>query len=167
MAAVMLAWSGRRAGETLAAQHAQFALGDVQPRAVFGRVHQLDPVGHPQPLGRIKRLIQQRHPMRVEVVTHQRDFLGIGVMRIIDQRLDLLRPIDGRAPITHTHVAPTAQRLGEHPHVAHTFANIFMVHAPIAGVRSDRRARFADKLLGLFVHANHRPPRIVRPRIHL
>ena len=34
--------------EALAGEHAQFALGDVQPRPVFGGVDQLDPVGDPQ-----------------------------------------------------------------------------------------------------------------------
>lgn len=158
---------GDASAQALTRQYAQFTLGDVQPRAVLRRVHQFDPVRQPQRLGRTERRVQRRDPVRVEVVAHQRDSLGLGVTRIVHQRTHPMRPIHRRASSAHTHVAPPAQRLVEHPHAAHALADVFMIDALFAARRRDRLARLADQLLGLFVHAHHRTQRIVRPRIRL
>jgi hypothetical protein len=56
--------------EALLGQHGKLDLGHVQPAAVLGGVVQLKPVGQSLGLGRLKRLIQRRRGVGVEVVLH-------------------------------------------------------------------------------------------------
>ena len=56
----MVPRSGRRAGQTLAAERAQFDLGDVEPTAVLGRVMDFQAVGQPGGPRRAERFRRAR-----------------------------------------------------------------------------------------------------------
>lgn len=66
---------------------------------MLGRVDQFQPVGDPQRLGQVERPVKRCERVRVELVTHQRDPLGLVIMLVIDQSLDLMGPIDRGPPI--------------------------------------------------------------------
>src|SRR6266536_3227697 len=112
--------------QALLRQHAQPDLGHVQPAAMLGRVVQLEPVGQPLGLSRLERLVQRRRGVGVEVVLHQHDLLGIGVVDV-DQVLDAMRPVDAGAPRADRHVAPAAQRLAHQEQVAHAAALVLVI----------------------------------------
>lgn len=57
--------------------------------------------------------------MRVEVVADQCDLLRVLKARMLDDRLDLLRPNDRRLTGGDRNVPPAAQWLDEHPTVQH------------------------------------------------
>ncbi len=48
--------------EALPGQGGEFDLGDVEPRAVFGGVVDLQPLGQRERLGRLERLVQRPMP---------------------------------------------------------------------------------------------------------
>jgi hypothetical protein len=89
-------------------------------------VVQLQLVGQPLGLGRLEGLIQRRGCVGVEVVLHQHDLLGVGVVDV-DQVLDAVRPVDAGAPVADHDVAPASQRLADHQQVAHAAALVLVV----------------------------------------
>src|SRR6266496_4147045 len=93
--------------QALLGEHAQLDLGHVQPAAVLGPVLDLQLVGKPFGLGGFGRLVQRRRGVGVEVVLHEHDGLGVGVVDV-DQILDAVRPVDAGAPVGDGDVAPAA-----------------------------------------------------------
>jgi hypothetical protein len=87
---------------------------------------QLQPVGQPPDLGRRERLIQRRRGVGVEVVLHQHDPLGVGIVDI-QQVLDAVRPVDAGAPVADHDVAPAGKRLADQEQVAHPAALVLII----------------------------------------
>jgi hypothetical protein len=87
---------------------------------------QLQPVGQPPGLGRRERLIQRRRGVGVEVVLHQHDPLGVGIVDI-QQVLDAVRPVDAGAPVADHDVAPAGKRLADQEQVAHPAALVLII----------------------------------------
>ena len=66
--------------QALAGQGGEFDLGDVEPGAVLGGVVDLQALGEGVGLGRFECLVERADGVGVEVVHHQHDLLGVGVV---------------------------------------------------------------------------------------
>src|SRR5262245_11999354 len=73
--------------QALPAEDAEFDLRDVEPAAMFGRVVHFQLLPQPPRLRRGKGLVERGGDMSVEVVHHQHDARGVGVVDI-DEVLD-------------------------------------------------------------------------------
>ena len=89
---------GPARGQGLARQDAQFRFGPVEPAAVPGRKHQQDAPDQALGLGGRKGPEKRTVSVGVQVVADQDQALGLAVARVVDQGLDLVRPVHGRAP---------------------------------------------------------------------
>ena len=74
---VELFWPIDPSIQTLPRQHAELNLGNVQPASMLGRMDQFELMRNPQSFGWLKRLIERAQLVRVEIVTHERDPLGV------------------------------------------------------------------------------------------
>ena len=105
--------------------------------------------------------------MGVEVVLHQHDPLGVGVVDI-DQLPDAARPVDAGAPAADHDVAPASQRLGHQKQVAHPAALVLVV---LAGwpARRQRAGRvdLGEQLAAGLVQADLRTQRVIRAGVDL
>jgi len=122
--------------QTLAHEHAELNLDHVQPTAVLGRVVDVEPIGNPLRLGRREGLVERRDGVGVELIHHQHDCVGSGIVDI-DQLLDAVCPIHSRAPRGHGDVPSAAQRLTDEEEIGDASSGVFGV---VAGGLS-RRAR--------------------------
>lgn len=165
-----LATHGLDVGDTpaqaLAHHHVDLDLCHVEPAAVLGRVHELEAI--PQRLGLLRRegLVQRGRAVRVEVVHHQRDALGLRVLR--GNRLDEVRPVDLGPALGDLGHAPSGQWFASHEDVAYAQAPVLVVLAlGPPWRRPDRLARLAYQLARRLVHADHRMRRVVGPPVHV
>ena len=153
--------------ETLAGQHGQFALGDVEPTAVLGRVVPLDLGGDAPGFGRLETLVQAGWAMRVQVVGDQDDHVGVRIV-FVDQDAQLFGKVLRGAAIRHPHLAPTGQRLNRQEQIADAVAFVLVVLAlRLAWVDRQAAARRAVQFLAGFVQADHGPLGVVGPGIDL
>ena len=147
--------------EALPGQDGQLDLGDVEPGAVFGGVVDLQALGQGERLGGFERLVERADAVGVEVVHDQHHGLGVGVVDG-EQPLDLVGPVDLGASGLGVDVAPAAQRLDPDEDRAGAVADVLVVLAAVPARRGgDRVAGVVEELVGLLVHADHRPGRIV------
>ena len=115
-------------GQTLAAQHADLALRDVQPAPVPGRVVDLKAAAQPPGLlGRID-MIQAGQLVRVPIVHHQHDLpvWKVDIRPVRQQGREVRRG----AALGDLHMTPAQQRSTHHEPVGRAVALILAVHAP-------------------------------------
>jgi hypothetical protein len=126
--------------QTLASQHAQLYLGHVQPRAVLWGVVDLQLLAWAAGFGRSKRLILQGgRSVGVEVIHHQNDSLGVGVVVEVNQLSYAMRPLDLRPPLGDADVAPAGQGLTDDEEVRRPIA-LVLVLVVVAGGSSPEEA---------------------------
>ena len=119
---------GDAAIEALLLEDAQFDLGHVQPTPMLGGIMKLELPGDPPRLGRLKRFLQRRDLMRIEIVQHDANHRGFGVA-FIHQPLHRVGEVELRPLRRHLHMPPTRLRLHEEKEVARAVAFVFVVIA--------------------------------------
>src|ERR1019366_1737851 len=118
-------------------------------------------------LVRRKRFVQRSRLVRVQVVLHQHNLIGVGVAHI-DQILDRLSIIHTGAAFGHFHVTLASERFEHHEHIRRAVALVFIIgRRQTPRSSGNRRARFLDQLLAGFVETNQRTLGIVGPMIDL
>lgn len=133
--------------QTLTTQHAQLALGDVQPTAVFRSVVNFQAVGQPVGFCGIERFVERSGIVSIQVVHDQNDLHCIRVKRV-NEIAQGVRPVNFRATFCHANRSPARQRLAEHEQVAGAVANVLAVDAKrVARTHGQRLANFTNQLL--------------------
>ncbi len=127
----------------------------------------LEPVRQTLGLRRLERLVQRPRRVRVQIVLHQHDHLGIRVhlVRELAEAFGIILP---RPSIRHLYVSLPGQWLEDHEQIRHAVANVLVVvtsDLPWSGRHG--RLLFADQLLARLVQAHYRTGRIIRPLVHL
>jgi hypothetical protein len=104
--------------------------------------------------------------MRVQIVSHQYNLLRLRVVQV-NQNPKLLREIHGSATLSNTHPSMTTQRLDRQKQIRCPLASILIVFA-LGSLRYHRQttAWRTVEFLAALVHADDRPSRVVRTRIH-
>ena len=150
--------------EALADHHADFDLGDVQPTAVLGGIDELEAVPQRLGPGRVEGLVERAGAVGVEVVHHQRDSGGVGILP--GDVFQETGPVGLGPALGDLGQTPPGQRFGRHEHVAGAAASVLVVFAdlPSRG-RRDGRPCLGDQLPRRLVHAHHREARVVRTPI--
>jgi hypothetical protein len=96
----------------LAAESAQFDLGDVQPAAVLGSVVDFQALGQAAGLSRRKRFVERGQVLGVEVV-HDQAHLDRGQVTLVEHGFDEVRPVLPGAALGHRDMA-AGQRVDFH-----------------------------------------------------
>src|SRR5262245_7718624 len=134
---------------------------------MLGCVMKLDRVQQAAGLGGRKRLIQAGPVVGIQVVLHQPDLLGLGVIPV-HQLLHAPRIVLAGAPLTDPDMTPAAQRLAQQQLVADALALVLVVHLRrVARPRPPRRPHLAEELLARLIEADHRVLRVVRQQVGL
>jgi len=143
------------ARQTLADHHIQFDFGNIEPTAMLGCVDELEAI--PERLGLIgrKRLVQRSGVVRVQIVHHQCDLLGICV--VSRNVLKKLCPVGFGLALGHFRQPLSCQGLACHKDIADA-ATFILVVVPLGFIRSSRQrhSRLTDQLSGSLIHADHR-----------
>src|SRR5208283_4246777 len=153
--------------QTLPIHDPELDLGHVQPTPVLGGRVNLQPIQQPSRLAGRERLIQTDTAVRVQVIHHQTDLLGL---RIVDvhQLLDAFGPIAAGAPLRHPHVPPAPQWLAHHEQVARPLALVLVIDAGGAPrLRGHRDRDLTDELLARLVQTDYRMSGVVRDLVDL
>src|SRR5215217_3710629 len=147
--------------QTLASEHRELDLGHVKPRAVLGRVVDLKLRSDAPGFGRDERFIQGGGSMRVEVVHHQHDLLGLRVVQI-DQLLYAMRPVELGPPLGDTDVAPAGQGLANDEEVGRPLTLVLVVvTGGVPRAEGEGFPHLSHELLALLVQANLRETLVV------
>ena len=152
--------------QTLPCQHAELAFSDVQPTAVFRRIHELQLVQQRARPRWLKGLVQRRPGVRTQVVHQQRDPLRLRIV-FFHQPAHPFRP--GRRRMVRRHIGPPPiiKRRVVHQQMSHPVALVLGVVARcMARTHPLRWPDLLHALLARLIHADHRKGRIVRPGIH-
>ena len=83
--------------QALSAQDADLDLDHVEPACVLGRVVEFEPAQHAPGFGGRERLIEGAGRVGRQIILHDADVLGIGIMNI-DEFAHALGVVLGRAP---------------------------------------------------------------------
>src|SRR5215207_8963466 len=134
----------------VAAEGAQLDLGHVQPRAVLGRVVDLETVGDTLGLLGCECLVKRGWGVGIELVHDQDDLVRLAVAPVHELAHEA-RPVGTPAPVGDRHLAPTAERLKRYEQVGGAIAHVFAVVAfgpprPVTPCRARRQrsAHLAD-----------------------
>ncbi|KRR19207.1 hypothetical protein CQ13_34150 [Bradyrhizobium retamae] len=98
------------AAETLALQHADLALDHVEPTGVFRGVVEFEATQDATGLGGRKCLIQRAGGVDRQIVLHDTDTGGIGIMDV-DEFTHAVGVVHGGAAVCYLDVAPAAMRI--------------------------------------------------------
>src|SRR5262249_47039938 len=132
--------------QTLAGQNRQFALGDVEPAAMFGRVVEVEFSGDAPRVGGRKRYIQRCDGVHAQVVEHHPNDSSVWVSDV-DEPTHLMREVDRGASLSDLDVAPATQRLDGDEQIARAVAAVFVVDAPpVPRPSRNRYSRLSDEL---------------------
>ena len=127
----------------------------------------LEPLDEAARLGRLEGLIERGRHVRVQVVLHEHDLVGLRKMNVA-QVLENAGIIDRRAPLGDLHMPKAFEWRKQHEQVGGAVALILVVVASrLAGPHGQRHSSLGDQLLGGLVEADQRPARIVRTVIDL
>ena len=153
--------------QTLRGEGGQFYLGHIKPGTMLRGMMKLKLLPDTTSFSRLKRLVQGRDVVRVQVITDKNNLLRIGEV-LIYKLFDFLRPFRLAAMCTDCHPSPAFMRSCEHEAAAGTVSNVFMVHLLRMVVRRqmDCLSRIVVKFNGLLVHADQRPHWISWTGIH-
>ena len=152
--------------EALPDHHVDFDLGDIEPTAVLGGVDEFKAILKHLGFRGFEGIVECTGTVRVEIVHHQRDSGGIGVLRgDVTQEVS---PVGFGPAFGHFGEAPASQWFGSHEYIAGAEAPVFVV-LPRRSSRGgwDRAARLADQLAWSLVHAHHRKLCIIRTPIEV
>ena len=86
----------------------------------------LQPLRDAPRFGWLKRIVQGRWVMGVQIVHHQYDPVFVRVV-LVHQLPDHPRPIDFGTPVRHFYLAPPLQRREQHEQIAHAIALVFVI----------------------------------------
>ena len=152
--------------QALPRQNRQFALGDIEPTAMFGRKMPLKPLFETMRFFRRKSLVQKMRLVRTQVIAHQHNFLGVGVHRI-GQIRQTLGDIHAAMLVADAHAACSGERFLPEQQ-AGTAVLLVLVVLPngLFGLRGQVRAGRTVPFLARLVKANDRIVRIIRPLIN-
>ncbi len=146
--------------EALSGEGGEFDLGDVEQGAVAGRVVDLQSLCQCERRGEFECLVEGADAVGVEVVHDEHNGLGVGVvvgeqvLHLTGQSI-LVCVVGRRRGASRVGVRPDEDRAGA---VADVLAVFFLV---MPGLGVDRVANLLQQLVGLLVHAHHRPARIM------
>lgn len=73
--------------ETLACEGGEFDFSHVEPRAMFWRVMDFETIEQTSCRVGLKSFVESGGFMRIEIITHQHDFFGSGVLHVEQIRL--------------------------------------------------------------------------------
>ena len=116
-------------------------------------------------LVRPERVVEAVDAVGVEVVHDEHDLGGVRVVHV-EKPLDPVRPVLARARREGVRVAPSGERFGPHEDRACAAPHVLVVLlARRARPGRQGPARGFGQLERLLVHDDHRPVRVVRPRV--
>src|SRR5262245_10137149 len=153
---------GNTAVEALLLQDTEFDLGHIQPTPMLGGVMQLELPGDPPRFGRLKRFIERRDLMGIEIVQHDTNHRGFRVA-FVYQPLHSMGEVALGPLLRHLHVPPARLRFYEEKEVARAVAGVFVIIA----LRPPWLSRqwlpgLLDELLGSLIKVDLGPGRIIR-----
>ncbi len=155
------------AAQALTREDAELQLRDVEPTAVDRGGVECELVRQALGLGRWEGRVERARRVRVEVVEHQHDALGLGIV-LVDQLLDQARPVAPGALGGDANLALAAERLAGDEHIRDAVADVLVVVAGLPpGPRRAWLAALGDQLDRQFIQANQRPPGIQRAGVNL
>src|SRR5579871_505341 len=153
--------------QALAVHDADRRFGHVQPTPMLGRVVPFNLVQYPAGLRGRGRFVQAGPVVGVQVVRHQPNLLGLGVMHV-HQLPHAPGVIPPRPPRAHPDVPPAAQGLTHHQLMADALALVLLVlPRGAAGLGRQRRPHLPEPLLAGFVETDDGVQRVVRPQVGL
>src|SRR5579859_2730949 len=115
-------------GQTTALKHADLDLGHIQPTSMFGGIMHLQTLPNALSLLWWIRLIQAGCCMRIEIIHHQTNALGLRV-DLIDQPADGLGKIQPGASLTHLQAAKARQWLDKDKQISGPQSLILVIRA--------------------------------------
>jgi len=105
--------------------------------------------------------------MGVEIIAHQDHLVGIRIT-VIQQVLNLMRPVDSSAVFRDIDRPPPRQGFGEQKHVGRPNPFVFVIVPQwLARLGWQGRARFLNQLHRLFIHVDQRVPWIIGTLIEI
>lgn len=145
----------------------QFYLGQVQPGTMLRGMMKFNLLPDTTSIIRLKRLVQGRDVVRIQVVADKNDLSRVWEV-LIYKLFDFLRPVRLAAMCTDCHPSPAFMRSREHEAAAGAVSDVFMVNSlrMVVGRQVDCLSRIVVKFNGLLIHADQRPQRISRAGIH-
>ena len=140
--------------EALLGDEAQFNLRDVEPTAVAWCVDHAQSSGESVSFVGTECLVERSDVVRVEIVTDKMDFSGVGEV-LVEQPLDLLRPIDAGAVLAGADPSPAQQWRKEHEDGAGSVTLVLVILASrLAGRHWQSSADPSVQFLARLVHAD-------------
>src|SRR5947209_4192364 len=121
-----LCWIADPLVQGVCREHGEFDLRHVQPTAVFGSIMNLQLLTEALRFLWGKHLIESRWRMRIQVIHHQHDLLGLWIMHV-DELTHKFSPIHFRSSPCHLDVALASQRFTGHEEVTDALPFIFVV----------------------------------------
>src|SRR6202008_3133941 len=149
-------WIGDPAAETLPLEDADLDLDHVEPTGVFRGVVGLEAAQDAAGLGGGKGLVESAAGMDRQIVLHDTDAGGLGVMDI-DEFAHAVSIVHGGAPFGDFDLAPGPMRVEGDEEIDGAVAPVLVVVAlALSRLGWDRLAHLADELDGGFVEADQR-----------
>src|SRR5271156_4360627 len=148
--------------EALAAQHPDLDLDHVEPTGVLGGVVELQAAQNSPGFGRSECLIEGAHGVGRQIVLHDADASGVGIMNI-DEFAHALGVILRGPPLSDLDLAPWPMHVDANEEIDGAVAAILtIVSFELAWRGGDRLTDLADELDRALVEADHRPVGIGR-----
>ena len=117
--------------------------------------------------GRFERLVERSGGVGVQVVHHEHDPVGVGIVDG-EQALNLVGPVDPGTPGPGDDAAGACERLDPYEDRAGAVPDVLGIFFEVvAGAGGDRVAGMGEELVGLLVHAHHRRGRVQRAGVHV
>ena len=153
--------------QTLLGEGGQFYLNHIKPGTMLRGMMKLKLLPDTTSFSRLKRLVQGRDVVCIQVVANKNDLFYVGKV-LIYKLFDFLRPVRLAAMCADCHPSPAIMRSCEHKATAGAVSDVFMVHLLRMVVRRqmDCLSRIMVKFNGLLIHADLRPHRISWTGIH-
>src|SRR5215210_1605850 len=142
--------------KTLPLQYAQLYFCHIQPRPMLWRRMKLQLLGDAPSLGWLECLIKRGYLVRVEIIQHYSDQLGLWVS-LIYQPFHLVSKVYLSPPLGDCYMTPASLRLAHHKQVARAVAFVFIVVALCSPRTSGQLLAFLfNQLLAGFIKVNFR-----------
>ena len=113
--------------QALSGEGGQFNLSHAQPGAMLRSMMKFESLPDTAGLGWLKRFIQGRDIVSIQVVAYKDDLLRIRKI-LVRKLLDLLRPVRLAAMLPDGDSSPALMRCREHETAASTVADVFVVN---------------------------------------
>ena len=148
-------------------QDAQLDLGHMQPAPVLGCAMQRQLPGKPPRLSRLKRFIQRRDLLRIEIVQHDPHHRGFGGA-FVHQPLHRVGDVDLRSRLRHLHMPPAGLRFHAEKKVTRAVALVCIsIALRPPGLRRQREPGLLNELLGGLITVDLGPGGILRLGVDL